>query len=141
MAISRGSIARDVSTPAQLFALVLGLFYLVSGLAGFATSGTGSGEVFGILGVNPLHNVIHIALFGAGWIWAAFQGPDMAKTANLALGGALLLICLLGLVGALGWLNIDTGVGEPHFWLTLATGALGIYFGTAGAKLGRARTA
>ena len=128
-------IAGSLRTPTQLFALVIGTFYLVSGLAGFASAGTGSTDVFGILGVNALHNLIHVFVFGAAWIWGAFAGPAMAKTVNLALGAALLLVCLLGLVGALGWLNIDSGFGEPHFWLTLATGLLAVFFGTAGARL------
>jgi hypothetical protein len=135
------AIVEGVRTPPQVFALGIGTFYLVTGLAGFATAGTGSADVFGIIGVNPLHNIIHVVLFGAVWIWAAFRGPAMAKIANLALGGALLLVCLLGLVGALGWLNIDNGLGEAHFWLTLVTGALGIYFGPAMAELRQARTA
>jgi hypothetical protein len=130
------AVARGIQTPAQVFALVIGIFYLATGLAGFVTAGTGSADVYGILGVNALHNVIHIVVFGAAWIWAAFRGPAIAKTANLVLGAALVLICLLGLVGGLGWLNIDSGVGEAHFWLTLVTGAVGIYFGTAGAELG-----
>jgi hypothetical protein len=48
------AVAKGVRTPAQVFALVIAIFYLVTGLAGFAAAGTGSGDVYGILGVNAL---------------------------------------------------------------------------------------
>lgn len=124
-------------SPAQVFALGSGVFYLATGVVGFAVLGTGSGELLG-LGLNLLHEIIHIVVFGAVWFYAA-KSHDSAKTMNLALGVLLIVIGLVGLPGWLGWLNIGSGVGDEHFWLTLVTGLLGISFGTVGA--GRASTA
>lgn len=122
-------------SPAQMFAVVIGAGYLFSGVVGLAQGGTGSTEVFGVLGVNFLHNLIHIVVFGAIWIAAGLSGPVIAKLGNLALGVALWLVCLLGLIGWLGWLDIESGFAEPHFWLTLFTGAIAVFFGTVGAEL------
>ncbi len=130
------SAARRLS-PAQMFALAIGVFYLATGIVGFALLGTGSGELF-ILSVNPLHLIIHIVVFGVVWIYAA-KSHDLAKTMNLVLGILLIVIGVLGLPGWLGWLNIGGGVADEHFWLTLATGLLGIAFGTVAA--GRATRA
>jgi Domain of unknown function (DUF4383) len=123
-------------TPAQIFALAFGIIYLVVGIVGFAVtgfdgfaSGTQDEELI-IFAVNPLHNIVHIAL-GAVWIYVAGK-HSAAKTVNLVFGGVLLLVFVLGMVGALEWLAIEDA-GSPDNYLHLATAALALYFGTAGA--------
>src|SRR5680860_1014270 len=49
-------------------------------------------------------------------------------------------VYLLGLVGALQWLSIESGLNADQF-LHLFSGGLGVYFGTAGATARRPVTA
>jgi hypothetical protein len=123
-------------TPAQMFALVFGVVYLVVGIIGFAVTGFNdfAGETFNeeliIFAVNPLHNIVHI-LLGAVWIGAS-RTHEAAKGINLLFGIVLLVVFILGMVGALKWLAIE-GAESPDNYLHLATAVLAIYFGTAGA--------
>lgn len=123
-------------TPAQMFALVFGVVYLLVGVLGFAVTGfdqfaAEQGDKLIIFEVNPLHNIVHI-LLGAIWLGAA-KNHSSAKGANTFIGAAYLLVFVLGLVGVLEFLAIDKGL-VPDQWLHLASGALSLYFGTAGAE-------
>lgn len=130
--------ATSSKTPPQLFALVIGAVYLLVGIVGFFfasqfTKGSG-GDEFIIFRLNHLHNIIHVAL-GIGWLVAA-RTAATAKGVNLLFGVVLLLVALLGftaidLVHTL--LNIVKG-SDPDNFLHLVTGALAVYFGTAGAS-------
>jgi Domain of unknown function (DUF4383) len=128
--------AASSRTPAQLFALVFGIVYVAVGLLGFAVTGfdnffsSSANEVLIIFPLNPAHNIVHL-LLGAIWIGSARSLPA-AKTVNLAIGAAYLLVFLLGLVGALQWLSIEPGVNADAL-LHLLSGGLSVYFGTAGA--------
>jgi hypothetical protein len=84
-----------------LVGYVLGAVYLLVGLLGFAvTSGVGFAATDGgsLLGfeVNPLHNVVHLAV-GAALVLAARQGPAASRAVNTAVGGVYLLVGVLGL--------------------------------------------
>lgn len=139
MATAAGS-----KSPAQIFALAFGIVYLAVGILGFAVTGFDefAGQTFGdkliLFPVNPLHNIVHI-LLGAVWIGAS-RTHVAAKGVNLLLGIVLLLVFILGMVGALKWLAIE-GAASADNYLHLATAALSIYFGTAGAAAGRPVTA
>jgi hypothetical protein len=132
--------AAGAKSPAQIFALVFGVIYLAVGIVGFAVTGFDefAGQTFGdklvIFPVNPLHNIVHL-LLGAVWIGAS-RSHAAAKGVNLILGIVLLLVFILGMAGALKWLAIE-GAGSADNYLHLATAALSIYFGTAGAAAGR----
>jgi hypothetical protein len=131
-ALSRGG----ARTPAQMFALVFGVVYIAVGLLGFAVTGFDNffadsfTEELIVFPLNPAHNIVHI-LIGAAWIGGA-RTHAAAKAINTAIGAAYLLVFVLGLFGALKWLAIDSGL-NPDAVLHLASGALGVYFGTAGA--------
>ncbi len=125
--------ATGARTPAQMFALVFGAVYLVVGILGFFLEP----EIFGIFGVNNLHNVVNLGL-AIGWL-AAFDKHHAAKTVNLVFGAVLIVVAILGFAGALDSdgivnLNIEPGAAGADNWLHLATGVLGLYFGTAGAE-------
>jgi len=126
-------------TPAQLFALVFGIVYLLVGIVGFAVTGFDNfaGETYDdeliIFAINPLHNVVHI-LLGAVWIGAAGK-HGTARSINLVFGVVLLLVAALGLAGILNFLAIEDAASADNY-LHLATGALSVYFGTAGADVG-----
>ncbi len=84
-----------------LVGYVLGAVYLLVGLLGFVvTSGVGFAATEGgsLLGfeVNPLHNVVHLAV-GAALVLAARQGVAASRAVNTAVGGVYLLVGVLGL--------------------------------------------
>jgi Domain of unknown function (DUF4383) len=137
MATAASSGARaGARTPAQTFALVFGIVYVAVGILGFAVTGFDNffGQTFGdkliLFPVNPAHNIVHL-LIGAAWIGGS-RTHASAKAINTAIGAAYLLVFLVGLFGALKWLAIDSGFNTDAL-LHLASGALGVYFGTAGA--------
>jgi hypothetical protein len=133
MATAAGSRARSA---AQTFALVFGIVYLAVGILGFAATGFDNffaqdfSEKLILFPVNPGHNVVHI-LIGAAWL-AGSRTHATAKAVNTAIGAAYLLVFVVGLFGALKWLAIDSGINTDAL-LHLVSGALGVYFGTAGA--------
>ncbi len=126
--------------PGQLFALVFGAVYLVVGIIGFFLDP----EIFGIFGVNALHNIVHLAL-GVTWL-AVFNNAATTKSVNLIFGVVLIAVAILGFAGLLDQdgivnLNIEAGAGGADNWLHIATGVLALYFGTAGATTTRAPAA
>lgn len=124
-------------TPAQIFALVFGVVYLVVGLLGFAVTGFDGfaaksfQEELIVFPVNPLHNIVHLAL-GAVWLGAAGRHAS-AKSVNLLFGVVLGLVFVLGMVGALEFLAIKDA-GSTDNYLHVATAALALYFGSVGAE-------
>lgn len=135
--------AAGTRTPAQMFALVFGVVYVLVGILGFFATGfdnfsSNGDDTLIIFEVNPLHNIVHL-LIGAVWVGAATTHAA-AKSMNTLLGVAYLLVFLLGIFGAAEWLSIDDGV-VPDDILHLLSGALSLYFGTAGAEGTRAATA
>ena len=122
-------------TPAQRFAAVFGVVYLLVGVAGFAI--TGFSDFAGhhhhtllIFAVNPLHNVIHLAL-GVAWL-AAAPWFRAARVANLVIGVVLGLVTVLGFVGVTDMLGMS-GFADPDNFLHLATATLALYFGSVAA--------
>jgi uncharacterized protein DUF4383 len=124
-------------TPGQLFALAFGAVYVLIGILGFITPLVPGGKLLGIFGINPLHNIIHLAI-GALFVLGSTSAA-MAKTINLIVGVVYLLVGVLGLFSVVvPGLIANNG---PDTALHLATGALAVYFGTAGAKARSTATA
>ena len=132
---TRGTAA--TRSPAQIFALVFGVVYLLVGIVGFAVTGFDGfaaesyGEKLLIFPLNPLHNLVHIAIGGL-WLYASKDHPT-AKSINMVIGAAYLLVAVLGLLGVLQFLAIEDAASADNY-LHLASGALSLYFGTAGAS-------
>jgi Domain of unknown function (DUF4383) len=87
-------------TPAQLYALVIGLALLAAGLVGFLSSSAfGSpgktGTVLGILEVNGWHNLVHLASGLLGL--AVASRPRAARTYAGAFGTTYLVVAIWGL--------------------------------------------
>lgn len=98
------------TSPNRLIATVFGAVYLVVGLLGFAvTSGIGffatEGANLIIFEVNPLHNVIHLAI-GAALLYAGLKNAAVARTMNATVGAVYLLVGVLGLFLLSSPLNI-----------------------------------
>jgi len=98
------------NSPNRLVATVFGAVYLLVGLVGFAvTSGVGffakGGLLLGVFEVNPLHNVIHLAI-GAALLYAGIKNVQLARTVNTAVGAVYLLVGILGLFLLSSPLNI-----------------------------------
>ena len=131
-------------TPAQTFALVFGVVYLLIGIVGFAVTGFDDfasdtfGEKLLIFPLNPLHNLVHIAI-GALWIGAS-RAHDSAKSTNTLVGAVYLLTAILGFAGILDFLAIEDASSADNF-LHLGSAILSLYFGTAGAEGPRTTTA
>ena len=114
-------------TPAQLFALLAGGVLVLVGLVGFIADASfevgrphESGELLGILEVNGIHNLIHIAtgallLSGAG-------RADTAKAVTLVFASAYALVTIIGLVQGdtvLGIIPINGADNVLHILLTV----------------------
>lgn len=134
-----GRFAELRRSPARVFALVFGVLYLVGGISGFLA--TGLHDFAGplkstllVFAVNPLHNVVHIAL-GLGGL-AGSRTHRTAKLTNLAMGSVLGLVTILGFLHLLGFLGIE-GLQNPDNFLHLVTATLALYFGSAGAEPAR----
>ena len=122
-------------TPAQRFAAVFGVVYLLVAIAGFALTGVSDfaghhHHTLLIFAVNPLHNVVHLVL---ALVWlAAAPRHRTARPANLALGVVLGLVTVLGFVGVTSMLGMS-GFADPDNFLHLATATLALYFGSVAA--------
>jgi len=128
--------ATSSKTPAQLFALVFGVVYLLIGILGFIIADDND-KLLGIFQVNALHNVAHLAI-GALLLVASGKHAT-AKQVNLGVGIAYGLLAILGLANIL--IDAPDGIldaNDADDFLHLATAVLAIYFGTAGASGGTA---
>jgi hypothetical protein len=87
-------------SPNRLLATVFGAVYLLVGLLGFAITGFSGfaeteGETLIVFDVNPLHNIVHLAI--GGLLLAASRTVTSAKAANTSVGAVYLLVGILGL--------------------------------------------
>jgi hypothetical protein len=123
----------------RYFALILGILYLVAGLAGFIPGlltqndmpdmavDALSGRLFGLFPVNLLHTLVHLAV--GIWGLIAYRDFDAARGFAKVVGPLFLVLAIMGLVPGL-----DTTFGliplfSHDIWLHAVTGLLGIYFG------------
>jgi hypothetical protein len=101
------------SSPARLYCLLVGAVLVAAGIIGFFyASGFDTGDkvcindncsdVFGVLGVNGWHNLVHLGI-GAVLLLAA---GGAARTAALGVGGLYIVLSILGFI-ATG----DGGIG------------------------------
>lgn len=118
----------------QKFAYAFGTVYLVVGIAGFFVTGFDNfagteGETLIVFDVNPLHNLVHIAL---GVLWLAAAGREAAaRTISILIGAVLALVGLVGFFILNSSANI-LAINQSDNILHLATAALALYFGLAG---------
>ncbi len=128
----------------RLFALIVGIVYLLVGIAGFIsalveerefadlTVDSGAGDLLGLFPINVLHNFVHLLIGVLGIL--AYRSYAAARTYSRALAIVYALLAVMGLIDA-G--NLDTVFGlVPIFshdiWLHALTAAVAAYFGFAG---------
>jgi hypothetical protein len=97
----------DERSPAQVYALAIGLTLVVIGIVGFfynASFDTGDGSerdaVLGLFDVNAWHNIVHIATGAIGLVVAGSYGG--ARGYALGLGAVYLLVAALGFIAGDG---------------------------------------
>ncbi|HEU5062269.1 MAG TPA: DUF4383 domain-containing protein [Solirubrobacterales bacterium] len=97
----RDDAYRD-STPATLYAGLIGAVLVVAGILGFFYSAAfGSpgdvDAVLGILDVNGWHNLVHLAS-GALGLLAFASGPAASRTYALAFGAVYIVVAIWGFI-------------------------------------------
>jgi Domain of unknown function (DUF4383) len=129
----------EQSSPARLYAGIVGAALVVGGIVGFFYSADfGSpgdvDSVFGILDVNGWHNVVHI-LTGALGLLAFSAGAYVARQYALALGAVYIVVAIWGFIVGSGdtILSIIPVNTEDNF-LHLVIGLTGIGAGLATAE-------
>jgi uncharacterized protein DUF4383 len=124
-------------SPAQLYALVIGLTLVVAGIVGFfysASFSTGDGTerdaVLGILDVNGWDNLVHIASGAIGLFVAGSYGG--ARVYALGVGVVYVVVAALGFIAGNGdeILNLIPVNTEDNF-LHVLIGVAGIAAGLA----------
>lgn len=121
-------------TPVQSLAALVGLVFLLVGILGFVPgitshfgdlgfAGSDSGaKLLGIFQTSVLHNIVHLA-FGVGILMA--KTPEGARTYLIGGGVVYLAVWLIGIVGGLDWLPVNTADNWLHFVLGIGMVALG----------------
>ena len=124
-------------TPVQNVARLVGIVFLLVGIAGFIPGITtnlyeglefagddGTAELLGLFEVSVLHNIVH-ALFGVGIFMAAT--PEGARTFLIGSGAIYVVLFLLGIIGGADWVPVNDADHWLH--LGLGVGLLGLGFG------------
>ena len=123
------------------FALIVGIVYLVIGIAGFIPGlvqgreypdlavDAGSGALRGLFPVNVVHHIVH--LLGGVLGMAAYQAYDSAR---LYARGLAIVYAVLAVMGLITAANLHTMFGlTPLFshdvWLHAGTAVIAAYFG------------
>ncbi len=125
----------------RLFALIVGIAYVLAGIAGFIPGispehdprdlavNTAYRDVLGLFPANILHHFVHLAIGVLGIL--AYRSFAAARTYSRALA---ILYAVLGIMGLIDAGNINTTFDLiPLFgndiWLHLGTAAIAAYFG------------
>jgi hypothetical protein len=139
----------STSTPARLYCTLVGAVLVIAGIigffygAGFDTGAAGvaadTDKVFGVLGVNGWHNLVHIAL---GLLALAVAGsPSGARAYCLGIGLVYLVLAIWGFVDGDNILVGLVPVNNEDNFLHLILGLTGLAAGAATPSAPRPATA
>jgi hypothetical protein len=122
-------------TPVQNVARLVGIVFLLVGIAGFIPGVTtnlydglefagddGSAELLGLFKVSVLHNIVH-GLFGVAGL-ALSATASGARTYLIGGGAIYLFLFLLGIVGGGDWIPANDADNWLH--LLLGVGMIGL---------------
>ena len=127
--------------PAQLLALAIGVIYTLIGIAGFFVTGfdnfaSETNETLLGFEVNPLHNLVHLAIGLAGL--ALWRRLDTARTYGWLLAAGYGLAFIYGLFAAgnsdLNFLSINGADNILHLVSALAGVAIALWPATRTAR-------
>ena len=138
----------STSTPARLYCTLVGAVLVIAGIIGFfysASFDTGTAEVaantddvFGVLGVNGWHNLVHIAL---GLLALAVAGsPYGARTYCLGIGLVYVLLAVWGFIDSDNILLGLIPVNNEDNFLYLILGIVGLGAGAATPTIAKGRS-
>jgi hypothetical protein len=130
-----------LTSPNRTFGGLFGAVYVLVGLVGFAvTSGVGfaatQGKSLIIFGLNPLHNLVHIAI-GLLFLAGAALGERPAARVNALVGAVYLLVGVVGLFAIGHSINI-LALNQADNALHFASAVLALGFGIYGLSRTRA---
>lgn len=124
-------------TPIQNVARLVGIVFLLVGIAGFIPGITtnlydglefagnnGNAELLGIFSVSILHNIVHV-LFGVAGLALAATASG-ARTFLIGGGAIYLVLWLLGLLGGADWIPSNDADDWLHLVLGVGMIALGV---------------
>jgi hypothetical protein len=123
----------EASSPAKLYATLVGTVLTIAGIIGFFYSGSfGSpgavDKVFGILAVNGWHNVVHLATGLLGLAAAGYAARQYA----LGLGLVYMVVAIWGfIIGSGDSILSIVPVNTPDNILHLILGLTGLAAGAA----------
>ena len=151
---SSTSTGRTSRAPVQLIAAVVGVVFLVVGVAGFIPGITTNydmldpaghqsmAKLLGVFQVSILHNIVHLAFGAAGLVLA--RTARQAKGYLIGGGVIYLVLWVYGLVidqnSAANFVPLNTADNWLHLVLGIGMIALGIIFGRTVARATRERT-
>ena len=127
-------------TPVQSLAALVGVVFVLVGILGFVPgitthygdlsfAGHDSGaKLLGIFQTSILHNIVHLA-FGVGILMA--KTPGGARTYLVGGGIVYLAVWIVGAIGGLDWLPVNTADNYLHIALGAGMVALGLIAGRA----------
>ncbi len=115
----------------QKYSILLGLVVIVLGVIGLFITGFDNftemtnHAIFGLFQTNPFHNIVYI-IFGLLWLLGAYAlTPAGNQGMNIAVGGVLLLVAVLGFFGYWSLLSIPPGInGDNLLHLAVALASL-----------------
>ena len=123
-------------TPVQNIARLVGIVFLLVGIAGFIPGVTtnlyeglefagddGTAELLGLFEVSVLHNIVH-GLFGIAGLALAATASG-ARTYLIGGGAIYLVLFLLGIVGGGDWIPVNDADNWLHLSLGVGMVALG----------------
>ncbi|HEY5195916.1 MAG TPA: DUF4383 domain-containing protein [Solirubrobacteraceae bacterium] len=130
-------------TLAQLTSLVIGVAYAIGGIVGFAYTGfsgvtaSNGPKVFGILSVNPFHNVFHLVV-GLGLLYAAAKlSTTFNEGALIGLGSIYIIATICGFIYAHIPVISVVSSSAPDNYLHLITGLTALAGGTLSASISK----
>lgn len=134
-------------TLGQWTSLAIGINYLFAGIIGFAYTGfsgvtSSSGpKVFGLLAVNPFHNVFHLVV-GVSLLYMGFKSSSVLNEgALIGLGAIYIIATVCGFIYAHIPVISVVSSGAPDNYLHLITGVTAILGGTLSASMTSKRAA
>jgi hypothetical protein len=138
----------STSSPARLYCTLVGAVLVIAGIIGFFYSAsfdtgatdvaTNTDDVFGILGVNGWHNLVHIAL---GLLALAVAGsPYGARAYCLGIGLVYIVLAIWGFIDGDGVLLGLIPVNDEDNVLHLILGLVGLAAGAATPTVAKGRS-